>query len=86
MKNEIINLSNKIPINQDSHDMVEAYGKSLLVMSKLCKPKLQGTKVLYESLNNLETYYKQLYHNDNFFNTFYQLLNQLTNTYDPVLE
>lgn len=66
--------------------MVEASGKSLLAMSKSCKPKLQGNKLLFESLYKLEAYYKKLFQQDNFFNDLYYLVNELTNTYDPILE
>lgn len=86
MGNEFIKLSNSLPTNQDGHDMVDASGKSLLATSKLCKAKLQGNKQLFKSLYILETYYKKLFEKDNFFINLYQLLNELTNTYNPVLE
>ncbi|VVC32192.1 Hypothetical protein CINCED_3A008175 [Cinara cedri] len=84
--NEFISLSNPLPTNQDSHDMIEASGKSLLALSKSCKAKLQGNKQLFKSLYILEIHYKKLFQKDKYFNTLFQLMNELTNTYDPVLE
>jgi len=84
--NELIILSNQIPLDEENHEMVEAAGKSLLAMQKLCKVKLQGNKELYQSLYTLETYYKKSFQNDVFFDELYQLTTELTNTYDPVLE
>lgn len=73
-------------MNEESHDMVGASGKSLLAMSKLCKVKLQGNEQLYNSLYKLEKNYKELAKQDNNLNPLYRLMNELTNTYDPVLE
>jgi len=84
--NEFIILSNRIPLDEENHEMVEASGKSLLAMQKLCKVKLQGNKDLYQSFYTLESYYKRLRQNDDFFDELYQLTTELTNTYDPVLE
>lgn len=83
---EFIILSNRIPLNEENHAMVEASGKSLLALQKLCKVKLQGNKEFFQSFYKLETYYKQLLQNDVFFDELYQLTTELTNTYDPVLE
>lgn len=83
---ELIILSNRIPLDEENHAMVEASGKSLLALQKLCKVKLQGNEKLYQSFYKLETYYKQLLQNDVFFDELYQLTTELTNTYDPVLE
>lgn len=84
--NEFIALSNRTPLDEENHEMVEASGKSLLAMQKLCKVKLQGNKDLYQSFYTLETYYKQLRQNDVFYDELYQLTTELTNTYNPVLE
>jgi len=84
--NEFIILSNQLPLDEENHDMVEASGKSLLAMQKLCKVKLQGNKELYQSFYTLQTHYKQLHQKDVFFDELYQLTTELTNTYDPVLE
>lgn len=84
--NEFIILSNRIPLDEENHAMVEASGKSLLALQKLCKVKLQGNKEFYQSFYKLEMYYKQLLQNDEFFDELYQLTTELTNTYDPVLE
>jgi len=70
----------------ESHDMVEASGKSLLAMKDLCKAKLKEKKQLFNSLYTIESHYKKLFKKDNFFNPLYQLVSELTNTYDPVLE
>lgn len=86
MSSEFIALSNSLPTNEDSHEIVEASGKSLLAMSNLCKAKLQGKNDLFKSLNSLEVHYKKLFQHDNFFYPLYQLINELANTYDPVLE
>lgn len=79
-------MSISLPTNEGDHEIVEASGKSLLAMSNLCKAKLQGNKNLFKSLNSLEVHYKKLFQHDNFFYPFYQLINELANTYDPVLE
>lgn len=84
--NEVITQSNYLPVNEESQELIKAAGKSLLMMDKLCKTVLQGNKDLYNSLNSLEVYYKNLLSNDNSYDTLYQLFSQLTNTYDPVLE
>ncbi|XP_026812586.1 nucleotide exchange factor SIL1 [Rhopalosiphum maidis] len=84
--NELIILSNRLPLDEESHEMVVASGKSLLVLQKLCKVKLQGNKEFYQSFYTLEVFYKQLFQNDVFFDELYQLTTELTNTYDPVLE
>lgn len=84
--NEFIILSNQLPLDEENHEMVEASGKSLLAMQKLCKVKLQGNKELYQSFYTLQTHYKQLHQKDVFFDELYQLTTELTNTYDPVLE
>lgn len=86
MGNEFITLSNSLPTDGQSHDMVEAYGRSLLAMNDLCKAKLQGNNQLFKSLFLLEVHYKKLFQQDTYFKPLYQLVNQLTNTYDPVLE
>lgn len=86
LANEFITLSNLLPAKEESHDMVVASGKSLLTICELCKAKLKGNKLLYNSLYKLETHYKELAKQDNNLKPIYQLMNELTNTYDPVLE
>lgn len=86
MCNEFITLSNSLPSDGESHDMVEVYGKSLLALSDLCKAKLKGNNQLFKSLNLLEVHYKNLPQQDISFKPLYQLISQLTNTYDPVLD
>lgn len=83
---EFIKLSNSLPMNEENQDMVEASGKSLLAISELCKTKLQENNSFFKSLTKLESYYKKLFQQDNFFSPLYHLMNDLTNTYDPVLE
>lgn len=83
---EFMILSKSLPENEEGHELVEASGKSLLVMSKPCKVKLQKNKELFNSFYTLERHYKNLVKQDKFFYSLYQLVNQLTNTYDPVLE
>lgn len=73
-------------MNTESHDMVEASGKSLLAMKELCKTKLIGNNELFNSLFKLEYHYKKLFKQDNYFNSLYQLVSELANTYDPALE
>lgn len=86
MGSEFIVLSNQLPTNEENHDMVEASGKSLLVLQKYCKVKLQSNKELGKSFDTLEAHYKQLFLQDVFFAELYELTTQLTNTYYPVLE
>lgn len=86
MCNEFITLSDSLPTNEEGHDMVEASGKSLLLMSKLCRAKLHGNEKLFKSFSTLESYYQKLFKQDNFFNPLYHLVNELSNTYNPVLE
>jgi hypothetical protein len=82
---EFITLSNLLPAKEETNDTIVASGKSLLAIRNLCKDKLKGNKLLYDSLYKLETHYKKLAKQDNNLNPIYQLLNELTNTYDPVL-
>lgn len=86
MGNEFIILSNSLTTNVEIHEMFEASGKSLLAMNKSCKTKLQGNKLLFESFYKLEAYYKNLFQQDNFFSKLYYLVNELTNTYNPIVE
>lgn len=86
MSAEFIRLSNSLPTNEEGHALVEASGKSLLAMDKLCLSRLQTNEQLYKSLYALEAYYKNLSHDDDYFNPLYQIMNVLTNSYDPVLE
>lgn len=55
-------------------------------MSELCKFKPRENKQLYDSLYKLEIHYKKLANQDKALNPIYKLMNELTNTYDPVLE
>lgn len=71
---------------EEYYEMIEASGKLLLAMNKLCQAKLKVNKQLYNSLNTLETNYKQLSTQDDFFKPLYKLINELTNIYDPVLK
>lgn len=88
MSNEFITMptSDTLLMKEEHYEMVEASGKSLLAMNKLCKNILQENKQLHHSLYILEANYKQLSKQDDFFKPLYKLLNELTNTYDPVLE
>lgn len=86
LANELIILSNQLPLDEENNEMVEASGKSLLAMQKSCKVILQENKELYQSFYTLEFHYKYLHQNDVFFDELYQLMTELTNTYDPVLE
>ncbi|XP_050438496.1 nucleotide exchange factor SIL1 isoform X2 [Adelges cooleyi] len=74
------------PDTEESHEFVEAAGKSLLAMEKSCKLELQGNKEFSASLNKLYIFYKKLYSKDTFFKPLYTIINQLTNIYDPVTE
>jgi hypothetical protein len=84
--NVFISLSNSLPTNEETHDMVEASGKSLLAMGTFCKKELKSNKQLFKSFSTLEEHYKKLFQQDNLYKPLYQLINKLTNTYDPVLE
>lgn len=87
LRDEFIRLSNSLPTNDEGHSFVEASGKSLLVMDKLCLSKLlQSNNKLYKSLYALEAYYKNLSHDDDHYIDLYKVMNELTNFYDPVLE
>lgn len=86
LSKEFIRLSNSLPTNEEGHAFVEASGKSLLAMDDLCLFKLQKNNQLYKSLYALEAYYKNLSHDDDYYDPPHQLMNELTNSYDPVLE
>lgn len=88
MGNEFITLplEETLLSKEEYYEMIEASGKSLLAMNKLCQVKLEGNKQLFDSLYKLESHYKHLSIQDDFFNPLYKLLNELTNMYDPVLE
>jgi len=74
-------------MNEESHTLVEASGKSLLAMKDLCKTKFKENKQLFfNSLYTIESHYKKLFKQDKFFDSLYHLINQLTITYDPILE
>lgn len=86
LRDEFISLSNSLPTNEEGHAIVDAFGKSLLLINDLCSSKLLGNKQLYKSLYALESYYKNLSHDDHDFDYLHNIMNELTNFYDPVLE
>lgn len=86
MRDEFRRLAITLPTTEEGHASAEASGKSLLVMGELCLSKLKKTKQLYDTLYYIESYYKNLSHDDADFNDLYKIMNELANSYNPVYE